>query len=312
MSYEAVISSLDITLFYQRDFEVNGLCPMHKERTGQEDHKPSWWLNLETGLHTCFSCSYRGNIYTLVRDLKELDHAGIIAFLKDQGEETDDELLKKFHDLPQYVTAVEADPISEAHLAVFTDPPDWAIKSRFISRKAVETFGVLWDSNRGSWILPIRDPSTHKLWGWQEKAAKGRFFRNHPIGVKKSRTVFGIDVVEYDSPIIVVESPLDAVRLSSLGYNAISTFGAMVSEEQAKLLRPTEKQIIAAFDNPLKDAAGRKASEEMAEYARKYGFELFYFNYSDISAKDPGDMTSKEIQRGVESAKYFLSEHAYL
>ena len=313
MSYESVLVALDIPLSYQRDDEVNGLCPMHKERTGKEDHKPSWWLNLETGKHICFSCQYKGNIYTLVRDLRGLSHEEILDFIDDQSEATTDELLERFKALPQFVSADSSTiPITEAHLAVYSEPPDWALRGRSISREAAKAYGVLWDTNRLSWILPIRDPDTHKLWGWQEKAAIGRFFRNHPIGVKKSKTVFGVDVVEYDCPVIVVESPLDAVRLYSIGYTAVSTFGALISEEQVKLLRKAEKQIIAAFDNPYIDPAGKKACEEVGRYARKYGLELQYFNYSGLEAKDPGDMTRAEIEQGVtNSIDMIYGERAY-
>ena len=35
---EKVLLGLDLPLYSQRGVEVNGLCPMHKKRTGKEDH----------------------------------------------------------------------------------------------------------------------------------------------------------------------------------------------------------------------------------------------------------------------------------
>jgi hypothetical protein len=55
---------------------------------------------------------------------------------------------------------------------------------------------------------------TFSLWGWQEKGARGRFFKNQPAGVKKSKTVFGVEILTSTHDLIVVESPLDAVRLT--------------------------------------------------------------------------------------------------
>ena len=71
---EKVLLSLDIPLVSQRGEEVQGLCPMHKARTGKEDHNPSWWINSVTGAHICFSCGYKGNVYTLVADIKGIDY----------------------------------------------------------------------------------------------------------------------------------------------------------------------------------------------------------------------------------------------
>ena len=147
------------------------------------------------------------------------------------------------------------------------------------------------------------------LLGWQEKGARGRFFRNQPAGVKKSRTVFGVQILSSTEPLIVVESPLDSVRLTGLGHNSVSTFGAIMSEEQAKILRRSPK-IIAAFDN---DKAGHTANEQIRVLARKYGMDLYYFNYSGIDVKDVGDMTEAEVERGIRTAKTsILGKAAYL
>lgn len=302
MDVEKVLLNLDVSMVAQRGNEVNGLCPMHKTRTGSDDHSPSWWVNLETGVHLCFSCGYKGNMYTLVRDLKGMDHFDIQDFLKEKSEVPLDTLLQRLRDLPQYVTPEEPIGMSEARLAVFTDAPEIELKKRFLTREAVNAHGVLWDAKNSAWILPIREPNDFSLWGWQEKGATGRFFKNYPPGVKKSKTVFGVKILDESVPLWVVESPLDAVRLTGLGYNAIATFGAIISEDQGKLMRRATS-IISSFDN---DQAGKKASEQMLGFSRKYGFDLRYFNYAGIDVKDVGDMSEKQIQRGLETAKHMI------
>lgn len=295
---ERVLLSLDISLTAQRGDEVQGLCPMHKARTGREDHHPDWWINSVTGVHFCFSCGYKGNIYTLVADVKGMDYFDAKDYIDSSETLPVDVLLKRIRELPQYVPVDEPIEMSEARLAVFTTPPPIELKKRFLSADAVEQCGVLWDPKNEAWILPIRDPDNYKLWGWQEKGARGRFFKNQPAGIKKSKTVFNIHILTED-PLIVVESPLDAVRLVGLGYNAISTFGAILSDEQGKLMRRASS-LVAAFDN---DAAGKKACEQILGYARKYGMDLKYFNYEGIDVKDVGDMTETEIKVGLETAK---------
>ena len=306
---EKVLLNLDISLTAQRGDEVQGFCPMHKARTGKEDFHPSWWINGETGAHICFSCGYKGNVYTLVSDLKGIDYFDAKDFVNEQAEIPLDSLLKRIKELPEYVPASDPIGMSEARLAVFTDPPVNELKKRFITPNAAKHHGVLWDTKNNAWILPIRDPNDFSLWGWQEKGASGRFFKNQPAGVKKSKTVFGVEVMATDI-LVVVESPLDVARLATAGVEgAISTYGAILSEDQAKIIRRAEK-IIAAFDN---DDAGKKANEQMRGFARKYGMDLSYFNYKGIDVKDPGDMTIDEIHQGIETAKtYIIGKAAYL
>jgi DNA primase len=307
---ERVLLSLDLQLYAQRGAEVNGLCPMHKKRTGKEDNHPSWWINSETGAHICFSCGYKGNVYTLVSDVRGIDYHEAREYVNDNAEVPLDALMRRIKDLPEYIQPEE--PIiamSEARLAVYTTPPDIELKKRFLTRGAVTVHGVLWDAKNEAWILPIRDPDTGALLGWQEKGARGRFFKNQPAGVRKSKTVFGVQILSSNHDLIIVESPLDAVRLTGLGHNAISTYGAIISEDQAKIMRRAPR-VIAAMDN---DKAGHTANEQMRGFSRKYGMELLYFNYTGIDVKDVGDMTELEIEKGIQTARTsILGKAAYL
>jgi DNA primase len=306
---ERVLVGLDLQLYAQRGVEVNGLCPMHKKRTGKEDHSPSWWINSESGAHICFSCGYKGNIYTLVADVKGISYFDAQDYIGESVEVPLDSLMRRIQDLPQYVQPEEPIAMSEARLAVYTTPPAIELRKRFLTAEGAEKCGVLWDAKNEAWILPIRDPDNGALLGWQEKGARGRFFRNQPAGVKKSRTVFCAEILDTEKELIVVESPLDAARLVSLGFNSVSTFGAIMSEEQAKILRRAPK-VIAAFDN---DKAGHTANEQMRGFARKYGMDLHYFNYRGIDVKDVGDMTEAEIEHGIKTAKTsILGKAAYL
>ena len=298
---EKVLLNLDVPLTAQRGDEVQGLCPMHKARTGKEDHNPSWWINTTSGAHMCFSCGYKGNIYTLVSDIKGIDYFDAKDFVEQGAQVPTDVLLKRIRELPQYIQQTNDDDIgmSEARLAVYTDAPDKELRKRFLTREAVNTYGVLWDEKTQAWILPIREPNSFALLGWQEKGVNGRFFKNYPPGIKKSKTLFGINVVPPEEQWILVESPLDAVRLNSLGYYGVATFGAILSDEQGKLMR-ISSNLIAAFDN---DTAGKHASEQILGYARKYGMDLKFFNYDGIDVKDVGDMTVAEVHRGIETAR---------
>ena len=302
--------------FTDKGNEALAICPLHYERTGKEDHNPSWWINLDTGLHTCFSCGYKGNLLQLICDVKGFYFNGVYDYraaerwLATAAEISIEDLQAALMAMPSYINE-SAKPLemSEARLAVFDVPPVEALAARNITADAASEYGVLWDSRTQSWILTLREPDSGNLLGWQEKGTVDRTFKNRPVGLQKSRTLFGVGVQSEDV-VVVVESPLDCVRLASAGISgAVAICGSSISEEQVKLLRSSNK-IVAAFDN---DKAGQKASKLLLELGVKYALNLFFFNYGSSGAKDPGDMTDEEICWGVENAiSALFGESAYV
>lgn len=326
MNVRRALEALDIE-YEERGDNAQALCPMHERITGEPDHNPSWFIHVETGQHICFSCGYKGNLQQLVCDVKQFyqtvwgqtesthgyDYNAANGWLATIVQVSIDELKAAFKSLPQYIAPPPKPmPMSEARLAIYVEPPLDALTFRKTTSEAAEAFGVLWNSNTSTWILPIRTPETHKLMGWQEKGTVERTFKNRPPGVQKSTTLFGYNNMS-EEQVVVVESPLDCLRLHAAGVTSVvATFGAIVSEQQVKLLRASST-IIAAFDNPNLDAAGKKASDQMRHYARKYGLNLFFFNYGNSGKKDPGDMTDEEIRWGIDNAKSaILGESAYV
>ena len=320
---EAAIQALGIQ-YDTRAHEALALCPMHKERTGKEDHSPSWWINLETGMHMCFSCSYKGNLVQLVCDVKDFyayswgddkgfDYKAAEEWLATIAEISVEQLAEMVNSLPNYIAAYPK-PIemSEARLAVFVQPPEDALAGRKITAEAAHQYSVMWDDKTKTWILPLRDPHFNKLMGWQEKGTLDRRFMNRPPGLPKSKTLFGLEN-QNESMVVVVESPLDCVCIASAGIpGAVAICGSSPSDEQVKLLRYSDR-IIVALDNPNLDKAGEKGSKEMLMWARKYAMNMWFFNYGSSSKKDPGDMTDEEIRWGIDNAvSSIFGELAYV
>lgn len=318
-----VLEALGID-YTERGSEANALCPGHEQRTGRQDNSPSWYINLDTGQHICFSCGYKGNLAQLVCDVNEFyiqaygttysyDYEAAQNWLANISAIPLEKLAAMIKSLPQY-QGPPPKPLemSEARLAIFTEPPLDALQSRNITAESAQEYGVLWDPKKKSWILPLREPHFNRLMGWQEKGTEHRTFFNRPTGLQRSRTLFGVNV-QNEELVIVVESPLDCLRLHSAGIKgAVAMCGTSISNDQVKLLRYSDR-VISAFDNPKVDKAGKKASDEMREWARKYGLNLSFFNYGDTGKKDPGDLTDEEIVWGIQNAKTsLLGEKAYV
>jgi hypothetical protein len=294
---------------------------MHERTTGKIDRNPSWWINIETGAHICFSCHYKGNLLQLICDVNEYylalsgltvyDYSQAREWLSNISEISVEVLLERLRSMPVFITAPpKLLPMSEARLAIYTQPPAEQLAIRNLTSDSAKTYGVMWDAVRNYWILPFRDATTNGLLGWQEKGVgENRYFRNRPAGLAKSKTLFGIEN-QNDSMVIVVESPLDCLRIQSAGLvGTVAICGSSPSQEQVKLLRGSEK-IIVALDN---DKAGQKGNKEFLDWSRKYGLNLFFFDYGSSNAKDPGEMSNEEIHLGIRHAKSAIyGESAYV
>lgn len=289
------LEEIGIRVIREVNDEILGHCPAHKQRTGKEDTHPSWSVNIDSGLFNCFSCGYTGTFVDLVVYMTEMSHGAAVAWTKARGG-----VEKVRKSLSQTVDTLQVDTtsvINEASLALFVDPPKKAREKRHLTLEACQHFGVLWDTKREMWIIPIRDPDTGVLLGWQEK--NERYFRNKPYSMKKSTTLFGINEFPTGEVAVLVESPLDVVRLYGAGISGgLACFGSKVSKEQMSLLVMETDQAILAFDN---DTAGWGATEDIrVKYRNDIGMRVL--NYTGITAVDIGKMSDAEIHRAINTA----------
>ena len=100
----------------------------------------------------------------------------------------------------------------------------------------------------------------------------------------------------------MVESPLDVVRLASLGFFGVATYGATVSRAQFNLIRGADR-VIFAMDN---DAAGKTSSLSLLSMCDELNTEAWFFNYAGIEVKDVGAMTLDEVRSGIETSKHMI------
>lgn len=275
------------------DEEASACCPFHSER------HPSWGISLKTGLWNCFTCGEKGNFAQLVSRLTKQDRNETRRWILERKVRS-----LTAPDEPVNVAA-ETDTtkiMNEAKLWRFTDPPSWARTRRDISLRACQKYGVLWDEEMDQWITPIRDPDTNEIWGWQAKDELGRYFSNNPRGVQKSRTLFGLACFERatirsESQAIIVESPLDILRLEDAGLSGgLAAFGARVSAEQLRILARVASSVVLCLDDD------RDGQRRTAEIVREFtSIRTYVFAYPG-TGKDPGEWSVGSIRRGVQHA----------
>lgn len=274
-------------------------CPAHKERTGRPDSHPSWSINLSNGLHHCFSCGYKGNVRSLISQLVGDEEASEwkITSSPKQGELDSSDLINRLRDVTSnlYIRPPTNNGYPEASLEVFTEPPRWALDEREVDTTSCAEMGALWDSRSELWVLVVRDNFGNIL-GWQYKSQHGpKVFRNWPAGMHMASCLFGYhyigDQIDARDDLVVVESPLDAVRLWSFDIPAVALFGSSISQSQAKILQNHHVLLM-----PDHDDAGnglRKQADEKLKRVRHVDYDGF------PRGTDPGDLSRISIDRLV-------------
>jgi hypothetical protein len=274
-SIEEILSDLKIEVTSVGDKEIGAHCPFHA------DNHPSFYISSTSGLWMCHSCGRGGPLEILIEQisgekidpevyLREIRHnnLGVNKKKEKAAKETDYRLLV-------------------ARYNSFKRPPAWALESRMIDPEIAEEYGIRWDHG---WILPLFDPHTHALWGWQFKQLK--FVSNYPKSIKKSLTLFGIRELRNDWAALV-ESPLDVARLASADVPAVASFGAFVSQVQIELISSVVRELVIALDA---DEEGQRQADKVY---KKMAPKIPVTKRVDFpkGIKDPGDMSDKQVER---------------
>mgnify|MGYP006272953553 CR=1 FL=1 len=290
------LTRLGVEFYTSRGYEIQAECPAHEERTGHKDRNPSFYINADSGVFICFSCGWKGTVYTLVNYV--LGNEDAQAWLS-SGQGLSNRLSRALKQKPKIE---EQTYVTDSMLGAFVEPPDFALKARGITAEAAKVYGLLWDARHQNWIIPLRDPTTGKLMGWQEKGFTSRYFRNYPTGIKKAHALFGFSQYQ-GGDMIVVESPLDVVRMLSIGIpGGVAVYGALVSKEQFNIIRGADR-IIFALDN---DDAGRESSSTLMALCQRYEKESWFFNYDKTDMKDIGAMSKDEVVYGIQTARHIV------
>lgn len=295
---ERILSAIGIDARRNSSGEWKAKCPMHYERLGRQDRKPSWSINESTGAHNCFSCMYSGTIVDLVCDLTDMSPWEAMRWLRSEGMQSLDVVYRDIiEDTPEPLLNL-APSFSEQWLS-FKRPPKVEREDRHITANACEYFDVRWDN---AWAIPIKD-WRGKLMGYQLKS--GPFVKNEPEGVQKSNTLFGIDVFPAGETAVLVESPLDVLRLWQAGHHGVASFGVYVSKAQVELLHTFTDRLVLGLDF---DAIGRQQARKLYKSLRNTMPDLRFLNYTVARGedgklpKDVGDMTDEQIDAAVAQA----------
>ena len=264
--------------------EVVGRCPSPNHL----DRRPSWSISRTTLLHHCFSCGYGGTLQSLLVELTGSAPPDLEDELRRQS------FLRRVAAREQPEETLEPIITEWSLRNLLGDVPQRLLELRRLVRSAIDVYRVRWNPSTRQWVLPLWD-ARGTLLGAQYRQTGNVL--TLPVGLPKSRVVFGYHQVKMRDWAVLVESPLDAVRLFGLGIPAFATLGAWVSQEQVTLMSRMFSYVILALDN---DKAGREGTEVVQPMLRRAGCATIQWNYTGLNdakgkpAKDVGDVPSDD------------------
>ena len=250
-------------------------------------------MNKTTFLHNCFACGYRGTLTGLYIDLTGSAPEDLELELKHQG------MMRQWSETrakPEVVLDNVLPRLSEFTLLnVLRDLPRRFLERRRLRREAVDAYGVRYSADTKQVVMPIRSPDGD-LMGAQYRQVGSVL--TLPKSIAKSTTLFGYSLVSSHDQAVLVESPLDAVRLFGLGIPATASLGAWVSKEQSRLLALAFSVVYLALDD---DKAGHQGAEILAPLLRRQGCAVVPWAYQGLrdedgrQAKDVGDAADDDM-----------------
>lgn len=244
--------------------EINACCPL----PWHNDTHPSFSLNWEKMVASCFSCGSGGGILWFIGAVKGVNGPRAREWLTSQtgitGSDFDLPALLAFIDaaiegkkkpkisqpIPRYPERM-LEPWDHIYPGMTTGVPDLGIPGRGIPEDNLRHARVGWDldSNR----VTIPHFWRGDLVGWQSRRIMDdgtpKYLSSPDF--PRDRTIYGYDEVDQSKPVLVVESPMS--RLRHLHHLPIvSTFGSEITERQITLLKWFPK-VVFWMDN---DKAG--------------------------------------------------------
>jgi len=269
--------------------EAVAKCPYHN------DGHPSWSVNINSGIFYCFACGAKGNLAKLIHDFLSISYEeAAIKANETVGFAKMDKWRENYDNVSFSPMAMK---VSEMDMALFTDPPQDALKSKNITITDARQYEIMWNPVNETWVCPYRDPYSYELWGWQEK--NHRIFRNFPPGTRRGRTLFGIQPVHNRTAL--VESPIDCavIHHGSAGFiGAVASFGRP-SLYQLQLLNERCDDLILALDN---DSPGKAATKDLIYEAVRMFKTVKVYNYGMSQGKDPGEQLYDAVDYGLRHA----------
>ncbi len=291
-----VLTGAGITIESEVDSDFIIFCSFHSNT-----RTPAGEVHKSNGTFFCFSCQKVADLTELVMHASGRTYFEAIRFIKSKEQENnlEIEINKQLYDKPDYVPYDELIIKRLNNQMMESDRAKSYMLYRKITQDSIIKFALGYSEKQDMVTVPVHTADGIAV-GFVGRSIEGKDFKNTP-GLPKSKTLFNLHRVKTASRVYVVESSFDAIRLDQVGFPAVATLGANVSNTQVELLQKYFNDIIVIADN---DEAGGNMKDKIIE---KLGSRVSVIQLNK-EYKDIGDMPDEEIQKlNIEFDKTIMS-----
>ena len=278
-----VLTGAGITIESEVDSDFIIFCSFHSNT-----RTPAGEVDKNNGTFFCFSCQKIADLVELVMHVSGRTYFEAVRFIKSKEQENDleIEINKKLYIKPDYVPYDELIIKRLNNQMMDSDRAKNYMFYRKITQDSITKFALGYSEKQDMVTIPVHSPDGIPV-GFVGRSIEGKDFKNTP-GLPKSKTLFNLHRVKTASRVYVVESSFDAIRLDQVGFPAVATLGANVSNAQTELLQKYFNNIIVIADN---DEAGGNMKDKIIE---KLGSRVSVIQLNK-EYKDIGDMDDESI-----------------
>lgn len=279
-----ILVGLGIDIEAEVDTDYIIFCPFHgNHRT------PAGEIDKNKGTFYCFSCHKIADMEEFVMFMSKRTYFEAARYIKSKEKQSNiaEEVTNRLIEKPDFIQFDEV-LIKRLNTQAIDSPRAMSYYSgRRITEDSVRKFSLGYSDKRDMVTIPVHSPDGMAI-GFVGRSVEGKEFKNTP-GMPKSKTLFNLHRNKSSSKIYVVESSFDAIRLEQVGFPAVATLGANISNIQIELLRKYFNNIIVIADN---DEAGGNMKERAVE---RLGSRVSVIQL-DKQYKDIGDMDDEAIK----------------
>lgn len=279
-----VLDGAGVNIEKELDTDFIIFCPYHNNfRT------PAGEVSKTKGTFLCFSCHTTRDLVSFIKEFTNRTYFESLRFISSKGKNIDieKEINKSLINVPEYKMFDELITKRLNTNALGSPRAMSYYERRRVTKESVVKFGLGYSEKQDMTTIPIHSPDG-LLVGFVGRSIEGKEFKNTP-GLPKSKILFNLHRVKTSSKVYVVESSFDAIRLDQVGFSAVATLGANVSNTQIELLQRYFNNIIVIADN---DEAGGNMKDKIIEKL-KSRVSVIQLN---IEYKDIGDMDDAAIR----------------
>ena len=276
-------AGVDIEAEFGNDYII--FCPYHNN-----NRTPAGEVAKDSGLFFCFGCQTTKNLEEFIMHMSGRTYFEAVRYIKSKETENDIEKLvnKTLVAPPEFVQYDELILKRLYNQLTVSDKAKNYLKYRKIEPTSWSKFSLGYSEKQDSVTVPMHSPDGMCL-GFVARTIEGKDFKNTP-GLPKGKILFNLHRVKSSGTVYVVESSFDAIRLDQIGFPAVATLGANVSNSQTRLLEKYFTNVVLIADN---DEAGSIMKDKLIE---KLG-SLITVIRLDKNYKDIGDMEDAEIKK---------------